>query len=164
MGDHYQPNRGRLSPGAYQADGRGRGEDPAVGLREGNERADGDGANRRCSRPGDAESLIDHTPVEDTIKVSTGSAFDLKGSRRQTDFQVDQSARFLNESFEIKLTNQKSDPVTVSVLEHLYRGANWEVLEKSNNYTKLDSHTIEFPVQVPAKGEAAVTYTVRYTW
>jgi hypothetical protein len=110
------------------------------------------------------ESAINHTPVDDAIKVSTGSAFDVKGSRRQTGFQIDQNDRILNESFEIKLTNQKSDPVTVSVLEHLYRGANWEILEKSTDYTKIDSRTIEFPVQVPAKGEATVTYKVRYAW
>jgi hypothetical protein len=110
------------------------------------------------------ENVINHTPVEDTIKISTGSAFDIKGSRRQTDFYIDNGRRTLDEFFEIKVTNQKSDPVTVSVLEHLYRGDNWEILEKSTDYTKLDSHTIEFPVQVPAKGDATVTYKVRYTW
>ena len=56
----------------------------------------------------------------------------------------------LDEYFEIKLTNQKAQPVTVNVLEHLYRGDNWEIMQKSADYTKLDSHTIQFPVQVPA--------------
>jgi len=28
----------------------------------------------------------------------------------------------------------------------------------------VDSHTLEFPVDVPAKGEAKLTYSVRYTW
>ncbi len=110
------------------------------------------------------ESVIDHTPVEDAIRVTTGSAFDIKGSRRQTYFYVDDSRRTLEESFEIKLTNQKSAPVAVSVIEHLYRGANWEIVEKSADYTRLDSNSIEFPVQVPAKGEATATYKVRYTW
>jgi len=110
------------------------------------------------------ESMINHTPVEDTVKVTTGSAFDVKGSRRQTDFRVDQSARFLDESFEIKLTNQKAEPVTVQVLEHFYRGANWQIEQKSTDYIKLDSHTVEFPVQVPANGNATVTYKVEYTW
>jgi hypothetical protein len=50
------------------------------------------------------------------------------------------------------------------VLEHLYRGDTWEIEQKSTDYNKLDSHTIEFPIQVPAKGEATVTYKVRYTW
>ena len=110
------------------------------------------------------ESIINHTPVEDTVKVTTGSAFDVKGTRRQTDFFIDNSRRTLDEFFEIKITNQKSEAVNVDVLEHLYRGDNWEIEQKSADFTKLDSHTIEFPVQVPAKGGATVTYKVRYTW
>jgi len=110
------------------------------------------------------ESVIDHTPTEDTVKMTTGNAFDVKGSRRQTEFATDQSRRTLNETFEIKLTNQKPEPVTVNVLEHLYRGDNWDIQSKSADFTRLDSHTIQFPVQVPAKGEATLTYAVHYTW
>jgi hypothetical protein len=110
------------------------------------------------------ESTINHTPTEDTVKIGTGSAFDIKGSRRQTDFSIDQNRRILEETFEIKLTNQKPQPVNVTVIEHLYRGDNWEIQHKSADYTKLDSHTIQFPVQVPAKGEATLTYSVRYSW
>jgi hypothetical protein len=96
--------------------------------------------------------------------VTTGDAFDVKGSRRQTDFTIDSQRRIINESFEIKLTNQKAEAVTVDVLEHLYRGNNWQIEEKSADYTKLDSHTLEFPVRVPAKGSTTVTYKVKYTW
>ena len=110
------------------------------------------------------ESMINHTPAEDTVKVTTGDAFDVKGSRRQTDFTIDSQRRIINESFEIKLTNQKAEAVTVDVLEHLYRGNNWEIEQKSADYTKLDSHTLEFPVRVPAKGSTTVTYKVKYTW
>jgi hypothetical protein len=110
------------------------------------------------------ESAINHTPAEDSIKVTSGNAFDVKGSRRQTNFYIDNSRRTLDEYFEIKLTNQKSDSVTVDVLEHLYRGDNWEIVQKSSDYTKLDSHTIQFAVQVPAKGEATLTYEAHYTW
>ncbi len=110
------------------------------------------------------EDTIDHTPAEETIKLATGSAFDVKGSRRQTDFHVNVNGHILDESFEIKLTNQKQQPVTVNVVEHLYRGANWEIADKSSAYTKTDSHTVTFPLQVPAKGDAALTYSVRYTW
>jgi len=110
------------------------------------------------------ESTINHTPTEDTVKISTGNAFDVKGSRRQTDFSIDQSHRSLNETFEIKLTNQKPQTVTVNVLESLYRGENWEIQHKSADYIKLDSHTIQFPVDVPAKGEATLTYSAHYSW
>jgi len=110
------------------------------------------------------ESTINHTPTEDTVKISTGNAFDVKGSRRQTNFSIDQGRRELDETFEIKLTNQKAAAVQVNVLEHLYRGDNWEIEQKSTGFTRLDSHTIQFPVDVPANGEATVTYSVHYSW
>ncbi|HEX4319971.1 MAG TPA: hypothetical protein VHZ52_03655 [Acidobacteriaceae bacterium] len=110
------------------------------------------------------ESTINHTPTENTVKIATGNAFDIKGARRQTDFHVNQTARNLDETFEIKLTNQKAQPVTVNVVEHLYRGDNWRIPEKSSDYTKLDSHTLQFAVPVPAKGAATLTYSVHYTW
>ena len=110
------------------------------------------------------ENTIPHTPTEDTLKIPTGSAFDVKGSRRQTDFHVNQQDRILDETFEIKITNQKQQPVKVTVQEHMYRGDNWQILNKSADFTKRDSHTLEFPLQVPAKGETTLTYSVRYSW
>jgi hypothetical protein len=110
------------------------------------------------------ESNINHTPTEETLKIPTGSAFDVKGSRRQTDFHINQNEHILDEKFEIKITNQKQQPVKVTITEHMYRGDNWEITDKSANFTKKDSHTLAFPVQVPAKGETTLTYSVRYTW
>jgi len=110
------------------------------------------------------ENLIRHTPAEQTVRLITGAAFDIKGSRRQTDFNADYQRREIHESFEIRVTNQKDQPVDVTIVERLYRGVNWEILSKSSDYTKRDSQTIEFPVTIPAKGESTVTYTVRYTW
>jgi hypothetical protein len=110
------------------------------------------------------ENTIGHTPAEDEVKIITGNAFDVKGSRRQTDFRINENARTLDETFEIKITNQKQQPIQVAVVEHMYRGNNWEITEKSAEYTKQDSQTLEFPAQVAAKGEANLTYSVRYTW
>jgi hypothetical protein len=110
------------------------------------------------------EDTINHTPSEETLKIATGSAFDVKGSRRQTDFHVNQQDRLLDEAFEIKITNQKEQPIHVTVVEHMYRGDNWEILSKTSDFTRRDSHTIEFPLEVPTKGEATLTYAVRYTW
>jgi hypothetical protein len=54
--------------------------------------------------------------------------------------------------------------VNVAAIEHMYRGENWEITEKSSRFNKLDSHTLKFAMTVPAKGEATLTYTVHYTW
>jgi hypothetical protein len=110
------------------------------------------------------EGVINHTPAEDTVKVPTGSAFDVKGARRQTNFHVDQDHRMMDETFEVRLTNQKAQAVDVAVVEHMYRCENWEITAKSSDFNKRDSHTLEFPLSVPARGEASLTYTVHYTW
>jgi len=73
------------------------------------------------------EDMIDHTPRNETIRVTTGNAFDLVGERKQTNFRVDTGDKWLDESFEIKLRNRKQEPVEFRVVEHLYRWNNWEV-------------------------------------
>jgi hypothetical protein len=111
------------------------------------------------------ENTIDHTPRNETIRVTTGNSFDLVGERKQTDFHVDTSEKWMNESFEIKLRNRKKDaPVEIRVVEHLYRWNNWEITAKSDDFVKQDSQTIEFRVPVKPDEERTVTYTVHYSW
>ena len=110
------------------------------------------------------EGTIPHTPTDETVKVPVGSAFDVTGTRKQTEFHVDQRAHTIDETFEITVKNQKTTPVKVAVVEHMNRGQNWAIPTKSTDYTKRDSNTIEFPVTVPAAGEVKVTYSAHYTW
>ena len=111
------------------------------------------------------EDLIDHTAREETVQIRLGSAFDVVGERRQVDFRVDTSAKWMEEDIEVKVRNQKPDEaVTVLVRENLYRWSNWTLVRKSQEFTKEDARTIHFPVRINPKGEATVRYTVRYTW
>jgi hypothetical protein len=111
------------------------------------------------------ENTIDHTPRNETVRVTTGDAFDLVGERKQTNFRPDTADRQIDESFEIKLRNRKKDtPVEFRVVEHLYRWSNWEITAKSDDFTKKDSQTIEFRIPVKPDEERTVTYTVHYSW
>jgi hypothetical protein len=110
------------------------------------------------------EDMIDHTPRNETIRVTTGNAFDLVGERKQTNFRVDTSDKWLDESFEIKLRNRKKEPVEIRMVEHLYRWSNWDIMQKSDDFKKTDSQTIEFRVPVKPDEERTVTYTVHYSW
>jgi hypothetical protein len=110
------------------------------------------------------EDSIQHTPRNEVVRLNLGSAFDLTGDRKRTDFSVDQARRSMEERFEIKLNNQGKKPVEIRVVEHLVRAANWSIAEKSHGFQKLDSHTVEFNVAVAPEREAVVTYSVRYTW
>ena len=111
------------------------------------------------------ENTIDHTPRNETVRVTTGNAFDLVGERKQTNFHVDTADKWIDESFEIKLRNRKkTDAVEIRVVEHLYRWSNWKITAKSDEYTKKDAQTIEFRVPVKPDEEKIVTYTVHYSW
>ena len=110
------------------------------------------------------ENTIDHTPKDETIRMYTGNAFDLTGERRRVNYVVEMGKSSATETFEIKVRNHKKEPAEVRVVEHLYRGKNWEIVTKSDDYQKKDSQTIEFPVTVNPDGEKVITYTAHYTW
>jgi hypothetical protein len=111
------------------------------------------------------ENTIDHTPRNETVRVTTGNSFDIVGERKQTNFRVDTGDKWIDESFEIKLRNRKKDtPVEIRVVEHLYRWSNWEITKKSDDFTKKDSQTIEFRIPVKPDEERTVTYSVHYSW
>jgi len=110
------------------------------------------------------ENVIDHTPKDELVRISTGSAFDLVGERRRTDWKLNSSQTSAREAFEIKLRNHKKEPVEIRVVEHLYRWLTWEITEKSNTFLKTDAQTIEFRVQLAPDEEKTVTYTVNYSW
>ena len=110
------------------------------------------------------ENTIDHTPRDETVRVYTGSSFDLAGERKRTDYTVDSGRRSASETFEIKVRNHKKEPVDVRVVEHLYRSNNWKLTDPSTEFHRLDAQTIEFPVTIQPDGESVVTYTVHYSW
>jgi hypothetical protein len=133
------------------------------------------------------ENVIGHTPRDEVVRMVTGNAFDLTGERKRTDFKVNlgntgigidpmtglpvppsqsvsNAAPYINESFQITLRNHKREPVEVRVVEHLYRWVNWDITKKSQDFKKIDAQTIEFPTQLDADEQRAVSYTVHYTW
>ena len=110
------------------------------------------------------ENMIDHTPKDETIRIYTGNSFDLSGERRRTNYMVEINKSTATETFEIKVRNHKKEPVEVRVVEHLYRGKNWEIVTKSDDYQKKDSQTVEFPVTIAPDGEKTITYSAHYTW
>ena len=118
-----------------------------------------DGANEFIG-----EDVITHTPKDEPLRVKLGSAFDVVGERKQTDFKIDEDHHVITEIFEIKLRNHKKEAITVLVKENLYRWANWEITKSSEKFEKQDSRTIQIPVEVPVDGEKKITYTVKYTW
>ena len=110
------------------------------------------------------ENMIDHTPKDEMVRIYTGNSFDITGERRRTNYTVEGGKSTATETFEIRVRNHKKEPVEVRVVEHLYRGKNWDITAKSDDYKKKDSQTIEFPVTIAPNGEKVITYTAHYTW
>ncbi len=110
------------------------------------------------------EDAIDHTPTDETVRLYTCNAFDIVGERRQTNFRVDSSGHWADETFEIKVRNHKKEAVTVRVVEHMYRWVNWDVTSKTMDFRKTDSRTIEFRPTIAPSGEVTIIYTVHYSW
>jgi hypothetical protein len=110
------------------------------------------------------EDLIDHTPRDEEVLIKVGQSFDVVGERTQTDFTMDTRAHVITESFRIQVRNHKDVEQKVIIRENLFRWSQWEITQTSDEFEKVDSRTIHFPVSVPADGEKTVTYTVKYTW
>jgi hypothetical protein len=110
------------------------------------------------------EDVIDHTPRDEEVLIKLGSAFDVVGERKQADFRIDTSRNWMEETIKIELRNRKDEPVEVVVKENLFRWTNWEILEATHEWEKVDARTIHFPVRVEAGEEMQVRYRVRYTW
>lgn len=108
------------------------------------------------------ESAIGHTPQGEDLMIAIGAAFDLAGERRQTDFSF-VSQRIARESFEIRIRNRKDDEaVAIIVPERLYRWRDWQIIESSAPFVKVDNTSIEFEITVEPGAEEVLTYTVEY--
>jgi hypothetical protein len=110
------------------------------------------------------EDLIQHTPRNETVKVRLGEAFDVVGERTRTDFSIDNGAKRMTETIAVEVRNQKPRVQRVRVIERPYRWTNWSISGNSADFTKLDSGTVAFDVDVPAEGKVTVKYTATYTW
>jgi hypothetical protein len=110
------------------------------------------------------EDQIDHTPKDEEIRLYLGNAFDIVGERTQKNFHVVISGHIVDETFEIKIRNHKSEPVEVLVYEHPWRWNEWEITDSNTAWEKADQMTIKFPVKLKNDEEKVISYTIRYSW
>jgi len=107
------------------------------------------------------EDLIDHTPRGDTLHLSLGQAFDLRGARVVE--SSDQKGEQKTETVRVDLRNAKDQDVVIEVIEH-QSWPTWKVKASTQGYEKRDASTIVFKVKVPKRGEASVKYTYNASW
>ncbi len=109
------------------------------------------------------EDSIEHTAKDEILRIKTGDAFDIAAERIRSDQSSSSYQGRAEQAVTIKLRNHKTTPVEVRVVEHL-NGPNWEIIQKSDDFTKKDAQTIEFHIPVKPDEERVVTYRVRYQW
>ena len=109
------------------------------------------------------EDRIDHTPENEMVRLKLGDAFDLTGTKKQTDFKKiggDGRYNYIYEAaFALKLRNAKAENVTIKVTEPI--PGDWEILSESHKHKKESSSVASWRIAVPAKGETVLTYKVR---
>lgn len=100
-------------------------------------------------------------PAGEKAEVFIGTAFDIKAERKRIDHKKISRNRN-SDAIEIEVRNHKLENIKLVIEEELY--GYWEIVEKSDDFTKKDFQTVEFEVHVPAGGKKTVTYTVEYSY
>jgi hypothetical protein len=115
-------------------------------------------ADRSGSQQLIGEDWIDHTPKDERVKIKLGNAFDVVGERVQKDWRK-LASNLYEVEWEISLRNHKAEEQTVTVIEPV--PGDWQVLQSSLPYEKVEAHTLRYRVVVPKDGAAKLTYRVR---
>jgi hypothetical protein len=114
------------------------------------------------------EASMDHTPAGQDLRLSAGTAFDLKARRVQTSYATRRDSTkagwrtLATADYRVNITNAGDSAVTVEVREE--RAGEWSVLASSVPAEKVSSTITRFRVKVPARGEAMLTYRIRAVW
>jgi hypothetical protein len=102
------------------------------------------------------EDNLEHTPKDEDVKIKAGEAFDIVAEHKQTDFK--QNYQSWESAWEVTVRNHKDSNVKVGIIEPIY--GDWQVLESSVPYKKVDATTLRFDIDVAKDQEARVTYRV----
>jgi hypothetical protein len=114
------------------------------------------------------EAATSHTAPGRDLRLQSGNAFDITAERVQTEYNqepVPPARRGLparlrvTAAYRVTITNAKTTAVSVDIREAHY--GDWKIVESSSPAEKLSSTESRFRVQVPAQGEATLTYTVQ---
>jgi len=107
------------------------------------------------------EDRIEHTSKKDTLHLTIGNAFDVKGKRTIVERErVSKNTEKI--TVKIQLTNRKDSFVDVEVLEKI--PGYWDVKKASHQYRRKSSRQLLFPITVPADTVATITYTFTRKW
>ncbi len=104
------------------------------------------------------EDKIEHTAEGETVLLTMGKAFDVKGRTDELERK-----KIADDVFETKygitIFNAKEKKIEVEAMKTFY--GDWEIIGSSANYEKINSRTVKFKVAVEPKSKTYVEFTVR---
>ncbi len=104
------------------------------------------------------EDRLGHTPAGEKLRLQLGDAFDVTARAQRTVFE-----RLSNKSYEtgqeVRVKNAKDQPVSVVLVGDFPPG--WQMLSESARHERESASRVLWRLQVPAKGEAQLTYRLR---
>lgn len=98
-----------------------------------------------------------NTPKEQDVRLSTGYAFNIVGTRTQTEYSRP-GGNVYESAWQVTLKNESDADVSVQVIERL--GGDWQIVESTHPAEKLSAGAVRFRVDVAADGEAVLEYRV----
>jgi hypothetical protein len=107
------------------------------------------------------EDYISHTPRNETINLLVGKSFDIAGSRKRLSFKKIDSTH-TRERFDIEIRNRKQTSQKVYLLERHWD--DWKVSGAGDPFTKEDSNTIQFVLNLKPNEVRKVTYNLDTHW
>lgn len=109
------------------------------------------------------EASINHTPKNEKLSLAVGRSFDIVATRKRTDFRwLGNSRNGCVETYEIEVRNRKETAEVVHLYERF--GGQWKITGNSDAYTKLESHLVDFVLDLKPNQVKKVTYTVETRW
>ncbi len=111
---------------------------------------------------------MDHTPAGEDLRLSAGTAFDLKARRVQTSYATRRDSSKAGwrtlATADYRVTHHQCGRQHGAVDVREERAGEWSVLCSSVPAEKISSTITRFRVKVPARGEAVLTYRIRAVW
>ena len=111
------------------------------------------------------EDEIKHTPKDEKVTLNVGKAFDVKGTRRKTNFQrIAKNAS--RTTYEVEIRNRKATDETIKFVEHgySYELKSWQVSATGLTFTIVDARTVSTEVRVKAGEVRRIVYVVDAKW
>lgn len=102
------------------------------------------------------EDAIDHTPVDEKVKLFLGYAFDLAAERIEKESKK-LDDRVLQKTIEIRFRSHKKETVQITTQERFW--GDWKIQSTTHPHVKKDAYTAEFTVDIPQDKEIVLTYT-----